>query len=80
MKKSELKNYIKEIIVTELSETTVVGPRTDINKAQSIANSEKTSLDTVKTAINKAKQTNTSVSVAEEKTNEVKVKKSIDKR
>jgi hypothetical protein len=64
MKSSELKKYIKEIIISELSETTLVGPKTNPNKAQNIANDEKTDINTVKTAINKAKQNNTTVSVA----------------
>lgn len=70
MKSSELKGYIKELIVSELSETTIVGPGTDPNKIPDIAKSEKTDQNTVKTAINKAKQTRTSISVAEEETNE----------
>jgi hypothetical protein len=76
MKSSELKSYIKEIIVSELSETTIVGPGTDPNKIPDIAKSEKTDQNTVRTAVNKAKQTRTSVSVAEEETNEIKIKQS----
>jgi hypothetical protein len=66
MKSSELKSYIKEIIVSELSETTLVGPKTDPTKIPDIAKSERTDQNTVRTAVNKAKQTNTTVAVAEE--------------
>lgn len=65
MKSSELKSYIKELIVSELSETTIVGPKTDPTKIPDIAKSEKTDQNTVRAAVNKAKQTNTAVSVAE---------------
>ena len=65
MKSSELKSYIKEIIISELSETTMVGPKTDPTKIPDIAKSERTDQNTVRTALNRAKQTNTTVSVAE---------------
>ena len=62
MKKSELKQYIKEIIISEL---TMVGPQTPTDEVPSIAKSERTSPSTVRDAIKQAKQTQTSVGVAE---------------
>lgn len=62
MKKSELKQYIKEIIISEL---TMVGPQTPSDEVSNIAKSERTSPSTVKDAIKQAKQTQTSVGVAE---------------
>lgn len=62
MKKSELKQYIKEIIISEL---TMVGPQTPTDEIPSIAKSERTSPSTVKDAIKQAKQTQSSVGVAE---------------
>jgi hypothetical protein len=62
MKKSELKQYIKEIIISEL---TMVGPQTPTDEIPSIAKSERTSPNTVKDAIKQAKQTQSSVGVAE---------------
>lgn len=75
MKPSELRKHIRETIISELSETTIVGPKTNPNKAQAIANDEKTDINTVKTAINKAKQNNTPVSVAENEVDEITVNK-----
>ncbi len=70
MKKSDLKAEIKEYIVEILSEvdveeTTMVGPKTDVSKIPDIAKNEKTDPKTVKDAITRAKQTNTSINVAE---------------
>jgi len=62
MKKSELKEYIKETIIDEL---TMVGPQTPSDEVPNIAKSERTSPNTVKDAIRQAKQTQTSVGVAE---------------
>jgi hypothetical protein len=62
MKKSELKEYIKETIIDEL---TMVGPQTPSDEVPSIAKSERTSPNTVKDAIKQAKQTQMSVGVAE---------------
>jgi hypothetical protein len=63
MKKSELKSYIKEMIVAEL---TTVSPTTDASEAPEIAKSEKTTEPAVKDAIAQAKKTNKPVHVAEE--------------
>jgi len=66
MKKSELKEYIKETIIAELmGETTVVGPKTKPTEAPEIAKSEETDINTVTSAINQAKKTNKSVNIAE---------------
>lgn len=71
MKKSELKQYIKETIIAELiDETTLVGPKTDPAKATDIAKNEKTDIGTVKSAIAQARKTGTSVNVAEAKKEE----------
>jgi hypothetical protein len=63
MKKSELKSYIKEMIIAEL---TTVSPTTDASEAPEIAKSEKTTEPAVKDAIAQAKKTNKPVHVAEE--------------
>ena len=63
MKKSELKEYIKEMIVAEL---TTVSPTTDASEAPEIAKTEKTTEPAVKDAIAQAKKTNNPVHVAEE--------------
>ena len=73
MKPSELRKHIRETIISELSETTMVGPKTNPNKAQDIAKDEKTDVNTVKTAINKARQNNMPVSVAENEVDEITV-------
>lgn len=62
MKKSELKKYIREIII---SEVTMVGAKTDPSEAPEIAKTERTGIDTVKSAIAQAKRTGASVGVAE---------------
>ena len=53
MKKSELKEYIKEMIVTEL---TTVTPKTKPDEAETIAKSEETDINTVKSAIAQSKK------------------------
>ena len=63
MKKSELKEYIKEMIVTEL---TTVTPKTKPDEAETIAKSEETDINTVKSAIAQSKKSNKPVNVAEE--------------
>ena len=68
MKKSQLKQLIKEIIVSEL---TMVGAKTDPSEAPNIARTERTGLDTVKDAISQARKTQTSVGVAEMSLNEM---------
>jgi len=59
MKKSELKKYIKEQIIETLSEVTVVDKNT---KPEEVKDENPV---TVKTAINKAKETNNPVTIAE---------------
>jgi flavin-binding protein dodecin len=65
MKKSELKEFIREEIIEILSEVTMVGPDTETSDIPSIAKSEKTNPATVKAAIDQAKKTKQAVSVAE---------------
>jgi uncharacterized protein (DUF3084 family) len=68
MKLSELKKEIKEYIVeilSEIDEITMVGPKTDASDIPDIVKTEKTDVNTVKTAIAKAKSTNYPVNVAE---------------
>jgi len=65
MRKSDLKNEIKEYIYEILSEVTMVGPDTELSDIPSIAKSEKTNPSTVKAAIDQAKKTKQAVSVAE---------------
>ncbi len=65
MRKSDLKNEIKEYIYEILSEVTMVGPDTELSDIPSIAKSEKTNPTTVKAAIDQAKKTKQAVSVAE---------------
>jgi len=65
MRKSDLKNEIKEYIYEILSEVTMVGPDTETSDIPSIAKSEKTNPSTVKAAIDQAKKTKQAVSVAE---------------
>ena len=67
MTRKQLKEYIKEMII---SEVTMVGPKTDIGDAADIARTERTGIDVVKTAISQAKKTNMPVSVAEMSLNE----------
>ena len=68
MKKSQLKQLIKEMIISEL---TMVGSKTDPSEAPSIARTERTGLDTVKDAISQARKTQTSIGVAEISLNEM---------
>jgi len=65
MRKSDLKNEIKEYIYEILSEVTMVGPDTELSDIPSIAKSEKTNPTTVKAAIDQAKKTKQAVAVAE---------------
>jgi hypothetical protein len=67
MKKSELKKYIKEQIVNALSEVTVVDKDT---RPEEIKDENPV---TVKTAINKAKETNKPVTIAEKDEDDVEV-------
>ena len=65
MKKSELKKYIKEQIVNALSEVTVVDKDT---RPEEVKDENPT---TVKTAIDKAKETNKPVTIAEKDEDDV---------
>ena len=65
MRKSDLKNEIKEYIYEILSEVTMVGPDTELSDIPSIAKSERTNPTTVKAAIDQAKKTKQAVAVAE---------------
>jgi hypothetical protein len=67
MKKSELKKYIKEQIVDALSEVTVVDKDT---RPEEVKDENPT---TVKTAIDKAKETNKPVTIAEKDEDDVEV-------
>lgn len=69
MKIKEFKSFIRKEIIGALSETTMVGPQTTTDDITTIAKSEKTSPATVTAAIKKAKETNTSIAVAEEANN-----------
>lgn len=62
MKISELKSAIREMIVAEL---TTVSQTTDPSEAPQIAQSEKTTTDAVKSAIDTAKKSNKPANVAE---------------
>lgn len=62
MKKSELKEYIKEMIVTEL---TTVTPKTENPEIDLIAKKEKVDATVVKQAVDDAKRTGKPVNVAE---------------
>jgi hypothetical protein len=68
MTKKQFKEYIKEIIISEI---TMVGAKTDPGEAADIAKTERTGIDTVKAAISQAKKTNMPVSVAEMSLNEM---------
>jgi len=68
MKKSELKKYIKEQIVNALSEVTVVDKDT---RPEEVKDENPV---TVKTAIDKAKETNKPVTIAEKDEDDVEVK------
>jgi hypothetical protein len=67
MKKSELKKYIKEQIVNALSEVTVVDKDT---RPEEVKDENPV---TVKTAIDKAKETNKPVTIAEKDEDDVEV-------
>ena len=62
MKKSELKEYIKEMIVTEL---TTVTPKTENPEIEPIAKKEKVDPAVVKQAVDDAKRTGKPVNIAE---------------
>jgi hypothetical protein len=67
MKKSELKKYIKEQIIETLSEVTVVDKNT---RPEEVKDENPV---TVKTAIDKAKETNKPVTIAEKDEDDVEV-------
>ena len=68
MTKKQFKEYIKEIIISEI---TMVGAKTEPGEAAEIAKTERTGIDTVKAAITQAKKTGTAVGVAEMSLNEM---------
>ena len=68
MNRKQLKEYIKEIIISEI---TMVGAETEPGEAADIAKTERTGIDTVKSAIAQAKKTGTAVGVAEMSLNEM---------
>jgi hypothetical protein len=68
MTKKQFKEYIKEIIISEI---TMVGAKTEPGEAAEIAKTERTGIDTVKAAIAQAKKTSTAVGVAEMSLNEM---------
>jgi len=65
MKKSELKKYIKEQIVETLSEVTVVDKLTSTDEIPQIAKDENKEVSTVKKAVDTAKSSGKSVTIAE---------------
>ena len=73
MKKSELKKYIKEQIVNALSEVTVVDKLTSTDEIPQIAKDEKKEVSTVKKAVDAAKTSGKSVTIAEKDEDDVEV-------
>jgi hypothetical protein len=73
MKKSELKKYIKEQIVNALSEVTVVDKLTSTDEIPQIAKDEKKEVSTVKKAVDTAKASGKSVTIAEKEEDDVEV-------
>ena len=73
MKKSALKEYIKKQIVNVLSEATIVDKQTTTDEIPQIAKDEKKDINTVKTAVTKAKETNKPVTIAEKDEDDVEV-------
>lgn len=65
MKKSALKEYIKEQIINTLSEITVVDKKTKPNEAPEISKREDKEVETVIQAIKTAQQTGKAVTIAE---------------
>jgi hypothetical protein len=65
MKKSALKEYIKEQIIKTLSEVTIVDKKTKPNEAPEIAKREDKDVETVTQAIRTAQQTSKPVTIAE---------------
>ena len=63
MKRSQLKQMIREEIINALRETTMVDKTTDPNKANDIARREKKDPNTVRTAISQAKATGKPVNI-----------------
>ena len=73
MKKSKLKEYIKEQIINTLSEITIVDKNTTTDEIPQIAKSEKKPTGVVQRAVNTAKSTNEPVTIAEkDKDEEIK--------
>ena len=65
MKKSELKEYIKDRIRKSIEEATLIDPNTATTKASEIAQREKLSINTVNTAINQARTSKKPITVGE---------------
>ena len=65
MKKSALKEYIKEQIIKTLSEVTMVDKNTTTDEIPQIAKNEKKDVATVKQAVDTAKSTGKPVTIAE---------------
>ena len=73
MKKSELKKYIKEQIVDALSEATIIDKLTTTDEIPQIAKDEKKEVSTVKKAVDTAKASGKSVTIAEKDEDDVEV-------
>jgi hypothetical protein len=70
MKKSELKKYIKEEIISALSEATIVDKMTSTDEIPQIAKDEKKEVSTVKKAVDAAKESGKPVTIAEKEEDE----------
>jgi hypothetical protein len=73
MKKSALKKYIKEEIIKTLSEVTIVDKMTKTDEIPQIAKDEDKDVATVKKAVDTAKETGKSVTIAEKDEDDVEV-------
>ena len=65
MKRSHLKNIIREEIINKLRETTMVDKTTDLNKVVDIAKREKKDPNIIRTAISQAKTSGKPVNIDE---------------
>lgn len=63
MKRSHLKNIIREEIINKLRETTMVDKTTDLNKVVDIAKREKKDPNIIRTAISQAKTSGKPVNI-----------------
>lgn len=66
MKRSDLKEFIREEIIATLSEETMVDKTTDLNKASDIARGIKKDPNTVRAAITQAKTSGKPITIAED--------------